>query len=373
MLICIDTRVTASDEMGGVARYTRTLLRCLAEVDAHNDYVLIYPGYRSRRPPRPGPNFGCVCVPVRPYTLAEQHYIPQVLRGIRPDVFHCPTFAAPAWAPCPMVMTIYDMIHLLFGKVYRLRHRLYYHWVVRQAARRSARVLTLSECSKRDIVSRLGVPPEKVEVHPGWVSRQFVGVPTDEAAARLRMQFGITGPFLLGLVTHRPHKNALGLLEAYARLRRQHGVLLPLLVVGVRLPDLQRLTGTLSAEPGVRCLGTVSDYDLRCLYSQTSLFWFPSQYEGFGLPVLEAMTCGAPVASSQAACLTEVCGDAAAPLDAHDPDQMAATVARVLADKDRLADLRQRGLRRARQFDGRRIARDIVRCYESVAAEAGRR
>jgi glycosyltransferase involved in cell wall biosynthesis len=239
------------------------------------------------------------------------------------------------------------------------------------AARRSQRVLTVSHASKQDILHYLGIPADKVEVIHNALDTRLAAAPTDEEMANVRERFQLTSPFILYAGNIKPHKNVDRLIEAYSILRRR-GVTDPkLLVIGnevSRYPNLRRLVHRFQLHPHVRFFGFVQDTTLGALYRLASVFVFPSLYEGFGLPPLEAMAAGTPVITSNVSSLPEVVGDAAVLIDPMDAGAIADAMARVLGDAPLRADLVRRGCQRVKTFSWDRSVARVREVYVEVAA-----
>jgi glycosyltransferase involved in cell wall biosynthesis len=231
-------------------------------------------------------------------------------------------------------------------------------------------VITVSRQSCQDLIKYLPVNPKKINVIPEAASLHFHPLNEAEYLPALE-RHGIRRPYILSVGSLEPRKNLLRLLEAYARLE---GSRPSLVIAGARnywkSSPVVETVSRLGLEQHVRFTGYVEDADLPALYSAASLFVFPSLYEGFGLPVLEAMACGTPVVTSSVSSLPEVAGDAALLVDPRDVDAIASAMRRILDDSDLAADLRARGLARAAQFSWERTARETLAVYEKVLGKS---
>jgi glycosyltransferase involved in cell wall biosynthesis len=310
-----------------------------------------------------------------PYSIREQFTVPLRLLRERVDLFHSPHYVLPPLVTCLSVVTIHDCIHLVFpqylpGRLARVYARVFMRW----AAMRSARVLTVSEASKHDILRFFHVPEAKVVVIHNAIDERFLAPPPDEEVFRIRERFQLHEPFVLYAGNVKPHKNLERVIEAVAQLHANGFDQLKLLIIGndiSRYATLRRAVHAHNLHRYVRFLGFVPDQTLAILYRLSSVFVFPSLYEGFGLPPLEAMASGTPVVTSNVSSLPEVVGPAAVLVDPHDSHAIAEGIAHVLFDPQLRSSLRQRGLERAGAFSWEAAARALRDVYAAVAREKG--
>ena len=321
-----------------------------------------------------GPRFTALRERSTHYSVSEQVRIPLALTRRRVDLFHAPHYVVPRLVPCPYVVTIHDCIHLRFPQY--LPNRLaavYARMMMHVSARGARRVLTVSQASKLDIGHYLHIPADQIEVIYNAPDERLTAPPPPEDIARARDRFLLTAPFILYTGNIKPHKNLDRLIEAYALLRRRGVEDHKLLIIGdevSKYPNLRRLVHRFQLHQHVRFLGFVPDATLAALYRLAAVFVFPSLYEGFGLPPLEAMAAGAPVITSNVSSLPEVVGDAALLIDPMDPGAIAEAIARVLSDPALRADLVRRGLARARTFSWERSAARVHEVYREVGRPA---
>jgi glycosyltransferase involved in cell wall biosynthesis len=272
--------------------------------------------------------------------------LPMKARRDAVDVLHCPTHRAPVRSSVPLVVTFHDLAVLRRPETFNRWTRTYSRLALPRVAKAARRLIAVSEFTKRELINLLDVPEEKVRVIPNAVGPPFEA--SGEAAA---------GDYVLAVSTLEPRKNLPRLVEAY---RQAHLNGLQLLVAGAAGWGGVRVEGD-----GIRWLGEVRDDELARLYRGARCVAYVSLYEGFGLPVLEAMACGAPVVAGRNPASEEVAGSAAVLVDPLDPEAIAAGLAEAL---DRGDELRQRGLERARAFDWREVARATVEVYREAAA-----
>jgi glycosyltransferase involved in cell wall biosynthesis len=316
----------------GTARHIRSLLAALAGEDVEvRRYAL---GGSSR-----------ALVPVRDVGWYLAALPTRALReGMQ--VLHCPTQRAPVHSSVPLVVTVHDLAVLRHPEAFNRWTREYSRRALPRVVRAATRLIAVSEFTKRELLELLAVPEEKVRVIPNAVGEPFTA--QGESAE---------GEYVLAVSTLEPRKNLARLVEGYRR-ARLNGV--PLLVAGAEGWGDVRVEGD-----GVRWLGQVGDDQLARLYRGARCVAYVSLYEGFGLPVLEAMACGTPVVAAHADAVEEVSGDAAVLVDPLDPDAIAAGLTEAL---DRRDELRARGLERARLFDWREVARETVDVYREAAS-----
>ena len=358
----------------GIGTYIRNLLRHLARTDHSTEYVLLCGEADLGVAAQLGPNFRSVLEPSPNYSLREQVHVPWVLRRERPDLYHAPHYVLPAGVRCPSVVTIHDCIHLMFPQY--LPNRLAYAYARAQmwsAARRSDCILTVSEASKRDILHLFNVPPEKIVVVYNAIDSHFSVTPSEDAVARVRERYQLDHKFVLYVGNIKPHKNLVRLIEAFDELRQGELEDLKLLIIGdqiSKVPALRRAVHRHKLHKQVRFLGYVADDQLAVLYRLASVFVFPSLYEGFGLPPLEAMASGTPVVTSNVSSLPEVVGDAAVLVNPYDVDAIVDGLRRVLTDPVLAADMSRKGIDRAREFSWEQSVAKTWAVYQTIAGKA---
>jgi glycosyltransferase involved in cell wall biosynthesis len=304
----------------------------------------------------------------------EQLVLPLQARKCGIDVLHSPGYTAPVLVACPSVVTIHDLNYFYYPEDFSKLAVLALKILVPAAARTSNKVITVSQNSKRDITTKLGIPPEKVCVIYEAAGSAFCrSVSQTEAINRkmkvLRNRHGICSEFILTVAASHPHKNLDRLIRAYYFLRKARLVEHQLVVVGLKgraHPGLTNLLSELSLQEVVTLTGWVPDEDMPLLYSAADLFIFPSLFEGFGIPVLEAMACGTPVISSNATSLPEVVGDAGILIDPYDIEGMAGAMYELLTDDELRNSLVTKGLDRVKMFSWERAARETLAVYEGV-------
>ena len=338
----------------GIGTYIRNLLRNLARIDRETEYVLLCRQADMAVTRQLGENFRAVLEPSPNYSIREQAHIPYLLLREKPDVYHAPHYVLPPLVPCRSVVTIHDTIHMMFPQYLPNRGAYAYaRALMWTAAKRSDRILTVSESSRRDIVRYFKVPPEKVVVIYNALDERFGAEPRPEEIARVRERFQLDHGFVLYVGNIKPHKNLVRLIEAFEALRRDGFDELKLLIIGdeiTKWPELRRAVHKYKLHKHVRFLGFQSEETLAILYRLAAVFVFPSLYEGFGLPPLEAMASGTPVVTSNLSSLPEVAGDAALLVDPYDVGAIRDAIRRVLTEPALREDLRRKGLVRAKQF-----------------------
>jgi glycosyltransferase involved in cell wall biosynthesis len=356
----------------GIGTYVRNLLTHLGRLDRETEYVLLCRPADQAFVGGLADNFRAVPQPAGAYSVSEQLRIPVQLRRERIDLFHAPHYTLPVLTPCRSIVTIHDCIHLRFPQYLpnRLAHG-YAQAALWSATHRSDCVLTVSEASKRDILTFFDIAPEKVAVIPNAIDDRFWTPPAEDAMAQVRERYQLLGPFLLYAGNIKPHKNLERLLDAFYDVRRRGHDDLTLLIIGDEIShyaELRRAVHRYQLHRFVRFLGFVPAETLQILYRLARAFVFPSLYEGFGLPPLEAMASGTPVVTSNVSALPEVTGDAAVLVDPRDRDAIADGIQSVLEDDSLRAELATKGIARARQFSWDRSIRRIWEIYGDVAS-----
>jgi glycosyltransferase involved in cell wall biosynthesis len=354
----------------GIGTYIRNLLKQLARLDQQTEYVLLCRAEDADAVRALGPNFRPVAESAGHYSIAEQIRIPFALRRHRVTLFHAPHYVLPPLVPCRSVVTIHDCIHLMFPQY--LPNRL--AWVYTRASmaaasRRADRILTVSETSKQDIMRLLDVPSGKITVIYNAIDERFHVAPPEEEVERVRARYQLDEPFLLYAGNVKPHKNIERLIDAFALVHARGFTRAKLIVIGdevSRYAGLRRKILRHKLHPHIRFLGFQPQETLAVMYRLATAFVFPSLYEGFGLPPVEAMASGTPVITSNVSSLPEVAGDAALLVDPYDPESIADGMARVLSDEALRADLSARGLARARSFSWEQSIRRVHGIYADI-------
>jgi glycosyltransferase involved in cell wall biosynthesis len=355
----------------GIGTYVRNLLRQLARLDGPDDYVVFCHDADFETVSVLGRRFKPVHEEAGNYTMREQVAIPIDVRREGIELFHAPHYVLPPLTPCRSVVTIHDCIHLRFPQY--LPSRLGYAYARAQmwsATHRAARVITVSEASKRDILRYFHVAESRIDVIYNAIDDRFWQAPDAEEIDRVRQRYQLIAPFVLYAGNIKPHKNLERLIEAFHLLRQDAAFKdVQLLIIGDQISKyatLRRAVHRHKLHKHVRFFGFVPDRTLAALYRLANVFVFPSLYEGFGLPPLEAMASGTPVITSNVSSLPEVVGDAAVMIDPYEPAAIADAMQRVLTDEALRADLRRRGLARAREFSWERSVARVREIYAEV-------
>lgn len=382
--IAIDARAMSHPQPGGFKTYTENIVRYLPTTDGQYIYVLYVDRPLASHVALDrddvivkvvGPR-----VPVVGASLREQGFLPYHLAHDKVDLAHFPCATAPIWPPCPFVITIHDTIELMPGPTQsqkapvkrRLMH-LYNRYTQMLAARKAAAIVTVSHHSKKDIARMLRVPEAKIFVTHEAPSNIFTRLEDTEHWNQFRAQHQVEQDFILGIGSADPRKNLGSLVRAYAQLPAHVIAQYQLVIVWTHarlLGDLLSLIENLGIANRVKFLQSVSNQELVWLYNTASLFVFPSRYEGFGLPPLEAMACGAPVIAANNSSIPEIVGDAALLVDAEDVPAMTAQITHVLTDASLRATLREKGMQRAASFSWKKCAEETLHVYQTVMDRA---
>jgi glycosyltransferase involved in cell wall biosynthesis len=293
------------------------------------------------------------------------------LRQDRPDLLHV-QYTAPLGCPVPVVVSVHDVSFLEHPEYFTPDRAWQLRWTVRRTVRSAVRVLTGSEFSRASILKAYGdLDEDKVVVVPNASAREFRPIPRETAAVVVRTRFGIAAPFVLSVGDLQPRKNHIGLIRAFARLVRAHPQLKQRLVLVGKETWFADRVQQAARESGVSdridFIGFVSDRDLLQLYNACDLFVFPSFYEGFGLPVLEAMACARAVACSSLTALPEVVDGAAILFDPYSIDEIVRAMADLLLDAELRSRTQRLGLQRAAHFSWDKTARRTLEVFYEVA------
>ena len=362
----------------GIGRYTRGLVNALAESDRANEYILFSAGRDQTGRGWP-PNFSLRSLPLQDRHLA---LIWQRLRLPLPvelvtghmDILHSPDFVLPPVWRAHTVLTVHDLSFMRYPACSSIHLLAYLMDAVPRSVRRAEVILADSESTRQDLIELLHVPGERLfVVYPGVEARFASGVAESAIEATLG-RYGARRPYILGLGTLQPRKNFCRLIRAFDLLRRQHHVPHNLVIGGGKgwlYEEIYATVRELGLQKAVLLPGFVADEDLPALYSAADLFAFPSLYEGFGLPVLEAMGCGTPVVTSSVSSLPEVAGDAALLIPPEDVEALADALWRLINDSALRNDLRSRGFQQVSRFTWKRAAESLLDIYTRIGQENG--
>ena len=370
MHIAIDAHSVGA-KLGGNETYATNLIEALAAIDQSNAYTLYvtkreaierfdgrWPNFKVKQTL---PHTPLVRIPL---TLSRE------LRRHPVDVLHV-QYTAPPLVPCSVVATIHDLAFEHLPETFNRRSWMQLRFTVRRTARIAAQIITVSEYSKQDISKTYGIAPEQIVVTPEAAPDRFRPVTSETELKIVRETYGIETPYILSLCSIQPRKNLVRLIEAYSLLRQTRpGVKLPQLVLAGKRGWLDNETLN-AAERNVRgddirLTGYVADQDLPALYSGAACFVYPSYFEGFGLPILEAMQCGAPVIAGNRTSIPELVADAGLLFDPFDTQALVEGLKRILDDAEYRAKLRAKGLARSGEFSWNETARLTLKAYENA-------
>ena len=371
MHIAIDAH-SVGTQLAGNETYAVNLIEALAEIDQVNQYTLYvtrqsaldrfanrWPKFRVKQTL---PHTPLVRIPI---TLSAE------LRKNPVDVLHV-QYTAPPLAPCSVVATIHDLSFEHLPETFNRRSRAQLRLTIRRTARNAAHILTLSEFSRRDIIDTYKIDPERVSVTPAAAPPYFAPVKDETALRQIRTTYGIERDYILALGSIQPRKNLVRLIRTYSSLWQVRArAAMPQLVLagkrGWRESETLRTAEQSAARKDVRFIGYVPDADLPALYSSALCFAYPSYFEGFGLPVLEAMQCGTPVVAGNRTSLPEVVGDAGVLVDPFDEKEIAEALTRMIDKPEARTEFRARGLEWAETFSWKRTAQLTLEAYERAA------
>lgn len=364
MNIVIDLRMVTSNEFG-ISRYMYNIVDNFQKIDHGNEYTLLVNDKTVLPYLENNSNFRFYRIKAKFISVYEQIAIPLALNKLNFNLFHAPSFAVPFFHPKPMIVTLYDLNHVVFKHYYSAIYQIYFHNIVKPVVKDCLKVITISEFSKNELMRLWNIPPEKIEVIYCAVDECFHPIKKMKILEDTRKKYHLPQDFILYVGNKKPHKNIPLLMRAYANA----DIKIPLVLSGNVNNDLSKLISELGIQKRVMFIGRrVDDSDLPAVYNCATLFVYPSLYEGFGLPPLEAMACGVPVITSNTSSFPEVLGNADIMVDPYNCDELANAICNVLDDsllRDRMS---KQGIEQAKKFNWRESAFKTLRVYEEVCS-----
>jgi glycosyltransferase involved in cell wall biosynthesis len=371
MRICVNAS-PAVHHIAGLGRYTQELMTALLAEDSDNEYVAFYnrPSEARVDPPLDRLDHITTDLATKPWRmtalLSQFAHVPQDRMFPEIDLFHATDHLLPRLARVKSVFTLHDLVFRFYPHTHKTLNRWFLTLMMPRFLKAADAVIAVSEHTKRDAIETYGIDEAKITVIYEGVHARFRRESADSMAA-VRHRYSLPERYILSVGTIEPRKNLTSLLEAYHTLRQSAEF--GLVFVGKKgwlYEDFFHRLHELGLEDEVLFPGFVPDEDLPALYSAADLFVFPSLYEGFGLPVLEALACGTPVVASNAASLPEVAGDAALLVDPSSVETLVRAMLDVLSSDELREDLRARGPRQAAKFTWQRAARETLAVYTSL-------
>lgn len=355
MKIAIDAQ-TILGQKTGFGFYVKNLIDNLKKIDPKNEYILLRPETEK--------DFS---TPQR--FIWDQFKVPKLARQARVDILHQPCFSAPLFYRGKIVITVHDLISMHFPKNLPFASRMFYSKWMPFTYRRADKIIAISEDTKKDIMARLHINEDKIKVIHSAVAPDFKVISDADYLAKIKVKYNTGDQFILDVGTLEPRKNLLFLVRAYNLAVQQAHIPHKLVLSGKKgwyYDDLFKLIRDLKLEDKVIFAGYVAEEDLPALYNAADLFAFPSLYEGFGFPPLEAMACGTPVISSNTSSLPEVVGEAGILLAPENEQVWADKMVEVISNQALRQKMRAAGLAQAQKFSWEETARQTIKVYQEV-------
>lgn len=375
MKIGIDARMYSS-RFTGIGRYNHELIKNLLKIDKKNQYVIFlnqneFPKFKIKNPQQ----VKKVMANCQHYSLSEQTKLLKILNKENLDLMHFTHFNAPIFYRRPFVMTIHDLTLSYFPgkKMTSVLHRLAYQLTIRTNTHKAKHIIAVSKNTKKDLTKLLKINPEKITVTYEGTDPKFQVIDCRnklQFISTVEEKYGLNNPFLLYTGVWRDHKNVVGLIKAYAKLLNGKKFEGDLVITGRKdgtYNEVIEAVKNLQIENKVKFVGLVPEEDLIALYNLASIYVFPSFYEGFGLPPLEAMACGTPVCASNTSCIPEICGkENAVFFDPYDIENMTEKIGKLYNDNQLQKKLIQNGFKRIQDFSWEKMARETLGVYKKV-------
>lgn len=368
MLIGIDARMY---HFSGIGTYLQALLKGLGEIDRENRYILYFSGKDASAFDPPAENFSVKIWDAPIYSFREQISLPFQIKKEQFDMFHFPHYAFPVFSPCPCVVTIHDIIHYLFPQYLPNKLAYYYaKFMICACLKVGKKILADSENTRSDLITHFNADPKKIRV----VYPALPDVPLSKGKgnddSEILKKFDISTPYLLYVGNCKEHKNIPLLVHAFSLVKKKFQCRLVLSCTKKEVKGMGKLVEDLGIESDITFLGHVKREDLTAIYRNASVFVFPSLYEGFGYPPLEAMAQGIPVVCSNAASLPEVVGDAAILVSPNSVEVLANSIYNVLSDPKLRKSLSEKGFKRAEGFHYRVMAEEALAVYREIGGNS---
>ena len=360
----------------GIANYLLNLVLNLKKVDQRNEYVLFFGSEKNVPGQIAGAGVECN-ISKMPTTnqalkiLWAHFMLPLKLKRMKIDLFHEPASAAPLFNSCNTVVTVHDIAYERIPHCYRFRDRAYFRALSKKGLERANRIIAVSHSTKNDIVDRYSISPGKIRVIYEGIDEIYRRLHDKERCKNIRKFYKIDRDFILYVSGITPRKNLVRLIKAFKILKDRKEIDSLLVFVGEKAwwsEEVFEEVKSSGMENDVIFCGYVPKEHLLCLYSEASVFVFPSLYEGFGLPVLEAMACGCPVVASNTSSLPEICGGAGLLFDPLDVEGLSDAIYRVITDSSLRQDLIEKGIERTRAFSWRRSAEETLAVYSEAVS-----
>jgi glycosyltransferase involved in cell wall biosynthesis len=379
MHISIDALPINEKPWTGISNYIFNLLKSLAELDEKNEYTIYGMRYDLKDLGIENDNFKHNKAPelfkfwrYRVSWLSWYYtaFSVQLLKD-KPEVFLSPYSILPWYCPCPKVIVVYDLVPFIFQQFYSIPIRFIFQKQTANAVKRADRIITISNSTQNALIKLLKADPDKIIViYPGYDDHSFKPENNPQRIKEIKRKYGINGKYILYIGNLEPRKNIARLIEAFDQLVKAGNIDHKLVVTGKKswlYDDIFETVNRLGLSSEVIFTGYAPYEDLPFLLNGADTFIYPSLYEGFGLPPLEAMACGTPVITSNVSSLPEVVGDAGILVDPLNVDEIAKAIYKVLSDKNLQEEMRKKGLERAKMFSWEKVARETIRLLEEAS------
>lgn len=354
----------------GIGRYCMELVLQLSKIDTFNSYVLFFNEPEYSKFKVPNERFSKIFVGAKHYSTSEQIGFLKKIKNAKLDLMHFTHFNAPLLYKEPSIVTIHDLTLSFFPgkKMNRIWHRAAYQMVLRSAVKKASHIIAVSNHTKEDLKKLLHVKDEKISVIHEGISEGVEVIKDQERLKKTAQRYKLPERFLLYTGVWRYHKNLVGLIKAFKLIKSEKNYPGKLVLTGKpdpSYPEIKEAIKNLQLEDEVISTGLVPEDDLVALLNLAEVFVFPSFYEGFGLPPLEAFSCGTPVAASNRSCIPEICGDAAVFFDPENEAEMADKINLILKSPSLRDNLIERGFERIKRFSWKNMAKETLEIYNS--------
>lgn len=379
MRIGIDARFYRKST-AGLGRYSRALIEQLSQIDQINDYIIYLTPDDIKEYNISAKNFHAKVIPITHYSISEQTKFLHILNQDHLDLVHFLNFNHPIFYKGKFIATIHDLT-ILFHSSGKSQQSKFKKWafkkVMGSAIKNSRKIIAISKATKNDVVKVFDAKENKIEVIYEGVDKIYNHHIKQQTAkiAKFRAKYKINQPYLLFLSQWRPHKGLPELIRAYEILRERYKI--PhLLVIGGKpnpaFPEIPRSINTSGYNCKIIQPGFIPEEDLPMFYTCADAFIFPSKYEGFGLPPLEAMACGTPVIASNKSCMPEILGTAAEYFNPNKPEEIAKIIKNIITNPAKLKNMSQQGTEQAKKYSWSKMAQETLKIYESIDSHCER-